>query len=795
MSGVDQETLATGAIDDYFLVETKILSTRTADLYIAQDKLRGGDVSLWRLRDPLPLDSSVIAEYLKRQQVLESIDPPVSDYIGYAVDNTGIAFGVLARLDGNTLTEGSPEISELERRFVSCVEIAARIHTASIVCGDLCKNSFWLNRTGSVRFIGIMGAFETDSQQGLASYPEAIEYLAPEQKTNESLDLRSDVYAMGVLGYFIFAGRYHRESDEGSYSKIRKLRKDVPFWADQVIRKALSKDPSQRYQNAIEMLEAIKSQREAYADDPEKAMMKNKQSAFEDGGQKPNTSFSLGKALPTRNPFRFGPGFIKLLIGVGLLVALAIFLRPLYTRYAQTSKLSHALSAHRAIAGQQLSQALDGILSSTATFDQKKEFIDLIMNSDDPVAHAVLVTLGRNSSSLEVRRACENSILERARKASLLRSADVVATWLTDPSIHSNPPGYTEDVLLTLDRTIPPETRSKALRRIYAEHSALALMLTAAFSLDSNNVDEYRSLLSQLLGDRTKGTDLENRSTLALILSSSNLSDNFGSEVIDRRDLIPDQDLLWVLGMLADRDDGQVKYLAESVIKRGIVSEERNYFLSLVKDRPDLPSEVLRSLVRASLGKIKAEDVGSFGRWYDNSIEEILLRLSATETDPDVLYEVFDTLASRSILNTSAASLVDWVKNNYWETRLEFIKSIGVLSLGDKSNISDIQSALSVFDRYIVDKELLSALLDTESSKIGAIVIERYKEVIPPANLLLLLGDPDREVRLATIKALAKSNDVGALRIIIESYEKELDPVVKKAYADQFWVIKRRLER
>ncbi|MDZ4785117.1 MAG: HEAT repeat domain-containing protein, partial [bacterium] len=286
---------------------------------------------------------------------------------------------------------------------------------------------------------------------------------------------------------------------------------------------------------------------------------------------------------------------------------------------------------------------------------------------------------------------------------------------------------------------------------------------------------------------------LESKSSLSLILASSSLSENFGSEVIDRRNKIPDADILWLIKILAERDDANVRYLAETANARKLLTPKRAFFLSIIENRQDLPTPVLRSLVKASLGIIKAEDISSFGRWYDNSIEEILLTLCSTETDPDVLYEVFDTVASKTLLDQLGGSLIEWVKKNYWDTRLEFIRSIGILALGEHSSKTEIQDALSIFDRYVADKELLGALMSADSTKVATSVIDRFREVIPVSNLLILLNDRDREVRLTAISALARSNDVGALRVILDGYEKENDQIVKKAYEEKFWVVKQRL--
>ena len=56
-------------------------------------------------------------------------------------------------------------------------------------------------------------------------------------------------------------------------------------------------------------------------------------------------------------------------------------------------------------------------------------------------------------------------------------------------------------------------------------------------------------------------------------------------------------------------------------------------------------------------------------------------------------------------------------------------------------------------------------------------------------NLLL---SNDRNVKMQAMKLLTSVNDVAAMKLIIERYEKETDPDVRKAYQDTFWFIKQR---
>ena len=105
-----------------------------------------------------------------------------------------------------------------------------------------------------------------DNQQRLTLANQIIgtaAYMAPEQATGRPIDARTDLYAAGVVLYELVTGRVPFDSDtpmavltKHVYEvppPARTLNPDLPLAVDQVLQKALQKDPSARFQTAAEM--------------------------------------------------------------------------------------------------------------------------------------------------------------------------------------------------------------------------------------------------------------------------------------------------------------------------------------------------------------------------------------------------------------------------------------------------------------------------------------------------------------------------------------------------------------
>lgn len=94
-------------------------------------------------------------------------------------------------------------------------------------------------------------------------------YMAPEQAIGQGVDERSDIYSLGVILYELATGRIPFEGDNplvimmnlmnGAYSAPRTINPELPEAIEQVILRAMSKSPDDRYQGAGELAQALQA--------------------------------------------------------------------------------------------------------------------------------------------------------------------------------------------------------------------------------------------------------------------------------------------------------------------------------------------------------------------------------------------------------------------------------------------------------------------------------------------------------------------------------------------------------
>jgi serine/threonine protein kinase len=141
-------------------------------------------------------------------------------------------------------------------------------HDSKVVHRDVKPSNILLRLDGYAYLVdfglakALMGAESLTSDGAMVGTPE---YMAPEQSNGHS-DYRSDIYSLGVILYQMLTGRvpFMAESPVAiSLKHIQttpippgKLNSEIPSSIEQVILKALEKDPHQRYQQAQELAAA-----------------------------------------------------------------------------------------------------------------------------------------------------------------------------------------------------------------------------------------------------------------------------------------------------------------------------------------------------------------------------------------------------------------------------------------------------------------------------------------------------------------------------------------------------------
>jgi eukaryotic-like serine/threonine-protein kinase len=193
----------------------------------------------------------------------------------------GVPYLVFERLIGETLAERLsakrwlplPIVAEMFDQILDGLAVA---HAAGIVHRDLKpQNIFLLASPDSpvrVKILDFGLAQEPILSRARITRPGlacgTVQYMSPEQLAGTRVSPTSDLFTVGVLIYETLTGRHpFRSSSKSEVKKhilrsnprrICESRPDLPASLEGVVSKALAKDPSQRFQEAATMREALR---------------------------------------------------------------------------------------------------------------------------------------------------------------------------------------------------------------------------------------------------------------------------------------------------------------------------------------------------------------------------------------------------------------------------------------------------------------------------------------------------------------------------------------------------------
>jgi eukaryotic-like serine/threonine-protein kinase len=273
------------SIISHYRILEKLGAGGMGEVYLAEDMKLGRKVAIKVLSQEYTTNRDRLNRFEQEACAASALNHPNILTIHEVGEDNGSHFIATEYIDGKTLRRhmaGSPlEAGEILDIAVQAASALEEAHGAGIVHRDIKPDNIMVRRNGYVKVLDFGLAKLTEAatdrtpSDGEASTRVMVQtdagvvmgtshYMSPEQARGKPVDVRSDIWSLGVVMYEMVAGRVPFEGETSTDVIVAITQKEAPPLArfapnvpaelDWIINKALRKEREERYQTIRELL-------------------------------------------------------------------------------------------------------------------------------------------------------------------------------------------------------------------------------------------------------------------------------------------------------------------------------------------------------------------------------------------------------------------------------------------------------------------------------------------------------------------------------------------------------------
>jgi serine/threonine protein kinase len=251
----------------------RIATGGMGEVWRARDTVLGREVAVKVLKQEYADDPTFRARFADEARHAAGLHHPgIAAIFDYGALEGETPFLVMELVDGrplNQLLSGDRAIDPEQARLLALqvAEGLAVAHQAGVVHRDVKPANLLVTPDGRVKITDFGIARATDSVQytQTGQIVGTPHYLSPEQARGESATSASDVYALGVVLFECLNGSRPFVADSPIATALAHIRDEVPPLPDHVppalagvVRRALAKDPAERYADGAAFAAALR---------------------------------------------------------------------------------------------------------------------------------------------------------------------------------------------------------------------------------------------------------------------------------------------------------------------------------------------------------------------------------------------------------------------------------------------------------------------------------------------------------------------------------------------------------
>ena len=272
MTSSSMTLLRAGDKLDHYLIENLVERSGMASIFRATDERTGRQVAIKVPHPEMEADPIFFERFNREQEIGQKLDHPGVMKV-FTNDHSSQHYMVMEWVEGRLLRQLMNEQGKFppERAIKISLQVASAIeyiHGHGVIHRDLKPENIMVDTNDHIKLIDFGIAANLGSRRiTFAKFSQTVgtpDYISPEQVKGKRGDARSDIYALGVMLYEMVTGKvpftgpnaFVIMNDRLLNNPIppREVDPAISPHLQEIIYRAMERDPNKRYANARELI-------------------------------------------------------------------------------------------------------------------------------------------------------------------------------------------------------------------------------------------------------------------------------------------------------------------------------------------------------------------------------------------------------------------------------------------------------------------------------------------------------------------------------------------------------------
>lgn len=263
-------------INDRYQIIKTIGEGGMANVYLAYDTILDRNVAVKVLRGDLATDEKFVRRFQREALSASSLSHPNIVEVYDVGEDNGLYYIVMEYIEGKHLKQllkkrGSLTVREVVDIMLQITDGMSAAHDSYIIHRDIKPQNIMILENGLIKItdFGIAMALNATQLTQTNSVMGSVHYLPPEQACGKVATIQSDVYSMGILMFELLTGSVPFKGDNAVEIALKHIKETIPYVKDinntiptsvaNIVKRATAKNLKNRYADAREMHEDLKT--------------------------------------------------------------------------------------------------------------------------------------------------------------------------------------------------------------------------------------------------------------------------------------------------------------------------------------------------------------------------------------------------------------------------------------------------------------------------------------------------------------------------------------------------------